>query len=218
MPLVRLKLPDTLPPVPPEVPQFIADARLRIDAFVESRLATPIPAFVPSDFALVYGALRYVADEHLTAGRRFCEWGSGAGVIACLAAMVGFEACGIEFEADLVDLSNRLAADYHLNVDFACGNLVPHGGQKIAEEVDEFQWLAVGGADPYERLGLDIDDFDVVFAFPWPGEERVLSRLFDRFASDGALLMTYNDVEGIRLLRRRSTRGGSRDRAGARSR
>ena len=206
MPLVRLKLPDTLPPVQPEVARFIADARSRIDAFVESRLATPIPAFVPSDYALVYGALRHVADEHLASGPRFCEWGSGAGVIACLAAMVGFEACGIEFEADLVDLSIRLARHHHLKVDFCRGNLVPYGGQKIAEGVDEFEWLAVGGPDPYEPLGLEIDDFDVVFAFPWPGEERVIERLFDRFASDGALFMTYNDTEGIRLFRRRSTR------------
>jgi hypothetical protein len=206
MSLVRLKMPAALPPVPPEVASFIADARSRIDAFVESRLEKPIPAFVPSDYALVYGALRYVTDEHLAAGPRFCEWGSGAGVIACLAAMLGLEACGIEFEADLVDLSNRLARDHHLKVEFCRGNLVPYGGQRIAEGVDEFEWLAVGGPDPYEQLGLEIDDFDVFFAFPWPGEVRVMERLFDRFASDGALLMTFNDVEGIRLYRRRSTR------------
>jgi|WetSurMetagenome_2_1015567.scaffolds.fasta_scaffold08265_2 hypothetical protein len=201
MPLVELKLPDILPPVPPEAARFIADAQLRIDAFIESRLATPIPAFVPSDYALVYQVLRHVADVHLAAGPRFCEWGSGAGVIACMAAMVGFEACGIEFEADLVDLSIRLARHHQLKVDFCCGNLVPYGGQEIAEEVDEFEWLAVGGPDPYELLGLEIDDFDVVFAFPWPGEEHVITRLFDRFASGGALLMTYDDTEGVRLFR-----------------
>jgi hypothetical protein len=206
MPLVRLEVPDTLPPVPPEAARFIADARGRVDAFIESRLADPVPAFVPSDYTLVYGALRYVADAHLAAGRHFCEWGSGAGVIACLAAMVGFEACGIEFESDLVDVANRLAQDHGLSVEFASGNLVPHGGQKIAEEVDEFEWLAVGGADAYEKLGLEIDDFDVIFAFPWPGEERVLERIFDRFAADGAILVTFNDTEGIRLFRRRSER------------
>lgn len=216
MPLVRLKLPDPLPPVPPEVAGFIADARSRIDAFVESRLATPLPAFVPSDYDLVYGALRYVADEHLAAGPRFCEWGSGAGVIACLAAMTGFEACGIEFEPDLVDLAVQLADHHHLKVAFSCGNLVPHGGQRIAEEVGEFEWLAVGGPDPYESLGLEIDDFDVIFAFPWPGERRVLERLFDRFAAAGALLMTYNETEGISLFRRRPI--GPRERRAKESR
>jgi len=206
MPLVRLNLPDALPAAPPEVERFIADAQSRINSFIESHLAEPIFSFIPSDYPLVYGALCYVADEHLAAGPIFCEWGSGAGVVACLAARVGFHACGIEFEGDLVALSNQLARHCHMKVDFYQGNLVPYSGLKIADEVDEFEWLAVGGPDPYEQMGLEIDDFDVVFAYPWPGEERVIERLFDRFASDGALLMTYNDVEGIRLFRRRSVK------------
>ena len=143
----------------------------------------------------------------LAAGPRFCEWGSGAGVVTCLAAMVGFDAWGIEFEAELVELSNQLARQYHLKADFCRGNFVPHGGQKIAEGVGEFEWLAVGGPDPYEQMDLEIDDCDVIFAYPWPGEQRVIERLFDRFASDGALLMTYNgETEGIRLYRRRTAR------------
>jgi hypothetical protein len=206
MPLAQLNLPDSLPPAPPEVARSIADAQSRIDSFVQSRLAEPIHSFVPSDFPLVYGALRHVADGHLAAGPSFCEWGSGAGVVTCLAAMVGFDACGIEFEGDLVELSIRLARHYNLKVDFYRGNFVPHGGQEIADEVSEFACLASGGLDPYDQMGLEIDDFDVVFAFPWPGEEYVIERLFDRFASNGALLMTYNGVEGVRLFRRRAAR------------
>ena len=204
MPLVQLSLPNALPSAPPEVTRFIVDAQSRVDSFIESHLEEPVHSFVPSDFPLVYGALRHVAEENLAAGPLFCEWGSGAGVVTCLAAMVGFDACGIEFEADLVDVSTRLARQYQLKADFYRGNLVPHGGQKIAEEVSEFEWLAVGGPDPYDQMELEIDDFDLVFAYPWPGEERVIKRLFDRFASDGALLMTYDGTEGVRLFRRRS--------------
>jgi hypothetical protein len=57
-------------------------------------------------------------------------------------------------------------------------------------------------------MGLDINDFDMVFAYPWPGEQHVIERLFDRFAADGALLMTYNGTEGVRLFRRRTARPG----------
>jgi len=206
MALVCVKLPDALPDATPEVKAFICDAESRIDAFVESHLAEPVNSFVPSNFPLVYGALRQVAEAHLSAGPLLCEWGSGAGVVACLAAMVGFDACGIEFEADLVALSERLASDYRLKVGFYRGNLVPHDGQRIAEQVGEFEWLAVGGPDPYDQMDLDIDDFDVIFAYPWPGEQSVLEQMFDRFAADGALLMTYNGTEGIRLFRRRSDR------------
>jgi hypothetical protein len=207
MPLVRLSLPNALPPAPPGVARFIVDAQSRIDSFIESHLTEPINSFVPSDFSLVYSTLCHVADEHLAPGPLFCEWGSGAGVVTCLAAMVGFDACGIEFETDLVELSIRLARHYHLRAGFCRGNFVPRGGQKIAEEVSEFEWLAIGGPDPYDQMDLEIDDFDMVFAYPWPGEERVIERLFDRFASDGALLMTYNGAaEGIRLFRRRTAR------------
>jgi precorrin-6B methylase 2 len=206
MALVRVSLPDALPPVTPEVAEFIADAQSRIDAFVNSHVAEPINSFVPSDFPLAYGALRYVVDKSLATGTRFCEWGSGAGVVTCLAAMSGFSACGIEFEAELVELSAQLARDHDVNVEFYHGNLVPTDGQQLAEQVEEFEWLAVGGADAYSQMDLDIDDFDVVFAYPWPGERRVIERLFDRFAADGALLMTYDGVEGVRLYRHRSAR------------
>ena len=208
MSLVRVSLPAVLPPVPPKVAAFIADAQSRADAFIESHLTAPIHSFVPSDFSLVYRVLHRVADEHLAPGPLFCEWGSGAGVVACLAAMVGFDACGVEFEADLVELSVQLAREYHVTAGFYRGNFVPRGGQKIAEQVGEFEWLASGGPDPYDEMDLDIDDFDVIFAYPWPGEEGVVERLFDRFASNGALLMTYNgDTEGVRLFRRRTGKG-----------
>jgi len=206
MALVPVNMSDPLPAAPSEVAAFISDAQSRIDAFIESHLSEPVMAFVPSNFSLVYGALRQIADLHLAPGRLLCEWGSGAGVVTCLAEMVGFDACGIEFDADLVALSEQLADDYSLKSGFYRGNLVPHAGQGIAERVDEFEWLAVGGPDPYDQMDLDIDDFDVIFAYPWPGEQGVVEELFDRFAADGALLATYNGTEGIRLFRRQSDR------------
>ncbi len=206
MPLIPLTLPESLPPVPPEAQRLIDDALARIDAFVEAHLNEPIPSFVPSDFAMVCSALAAVARERLAPGRLFCEWGSGAGVVTCLAAMLGFDACGIEFEVELVDLAESLARDHHVRAAFCYGNFVPAGGQDIAEDTEEFQWLAVGGPDPYEQMDLEIDDFDLVFAYPWPGEEQVIERLFERFAAAGALLMTYNGREGIRLFRKQSRR------------
>ena len=203
--LEPVTLPDALPDPPPAATALIDDAVDRIGAFIESRLDDPIHSFVPSDFELVCGALQHVAASHLAPGGLFCEWGSGAGVVTHLAAMVGFDARGIEFEAELVDLARHLAADHGVAAEFFRGNFVPHAGQQIAEQTSEFEWLAVGGQDAYAEMGLDVDDFDVIFAYPWPGEQEVVERLFDRFAADGALLMTYNgEAEGIRLFRHRA--------------
>jgi hypothetical protein len=51
-------------------------------------------------------------------------------------------------------------------------------------------------------LGLEVRDFDVVFAFPWPNDEELTAKLFERFAARGALLLTFSDSNSIRLRRK----------------
>jgi hypothetical protein len=46
------------------------------------------------------------------------------------------------------------------------------------------------------RLGLDPEDFDVVFAYPWPDEECLTSALFECYARDGAVLLADHDLGG----------------------
>jgi hypothetical protein len=205
MSLVRVTLPDVLPAPSDWASALIADARLRIEEFTNSHAGEPIHAFVPSDFSLVWGALAHVQQAGLAGGTLFCEWGSGAGVVTCLASMLGFDACGIEVEGDLVALSENLALKHRVNAAFCRGNFIPQQAQRMTDNVGDFEWLAVGGSDPYQ-MELDIDDFDVIFAYPWPGEARILEQIFHRYAADGALLMTYNGLEGIRLLRKRHPR------------
>ena len=125
------------------------------------------------------------------------------GVVASLAAMLGFEACGIEINRDLVAEAERLAEDFGLSVEFVCGNIIPPGGDRYADTAAvEMAWLSMGGADAYDLLGLDIDDFDAIFAYPWPGETEVIDGLFERYAAAGAVLATYNGLEGMRIQRK----------------
>ena len=62
---------------------------------------------------------------------------------------------------------------------------------------DDVAWLSTDGPDGYEELELEPDDFDVVFAYPWPGEEQVIFDLFADSAAVGALLLTYHGHEGV---------------------
>ena len=57
--------------------------------------------FVPSNYE---NAWRYLSS--IPRGR-FCEWGSGLGVVVGLAEMLGFEASGIELNALLADRSRQ---------------------------------------------------------------------------------------------------------------
>jgi|tagenome__1003787_1003787.scaffolds.fasta_scaffold20577059_1 predicted O-methyltransferase YrrM len=187
--------------LPPDVAALINEARQRIET-LEDRSRAAMPAFVPSDFVLVYQALAAVQSANLATGRRFLEWGSGIGVVACLATKLGFNSIGIEIEQPLVAIADELAAAYDLDAQFICGSFVPEGTNVTVGTADDFAWLSTTGEVAYDELDLQPDDFDLIFAYPWPGEEQIIFDLFADHAATGALLLTYHGIEGIRLHRK----------------
>jgi hypothetical protein len=201
MTLTHVSFAEQNSPLPEEVASLCLDAELRIEDFVEGRRDKPLVAFVPSDFAIVYRALEAARELMLAPGRRFVEWGSGMGVVSCLAAMLGFDAIGIEIEPELVALSERLASDFGLDVEFVEGSFLPVGSEELVDQQGDVTWLRTDGADAYALLDLEPDDFDVVFAYPWPGEEQIVFDVFEAYAATGALLITFHGQEGIRMQR-----------------
>jgi len=189
--------------MPDAVAQLVREAHRRIEEF-----GLAVPGFVHSDFERVYGTLAALRSSGLAAGDTFCEWGSGFGVVALIAARLGFHAYGIEIHPDLVREARQLADDFGIDAEFVCGTFVPDGGEDLTDHVREFDWLEASGPCGYSQLELEPADFDVVSAYPWPGEEHVIEGLFERFASDGALLVTYHGYEEIRV--RRKVQDGSR--------
>lgn len=212
MPLVDIEISINNSVLPDDVAAFLREADLRVSQFVRNN---PVPStgFVPSDFVTVYHALRAITEANLAPGHSLCEWGSGFGVVASLAAMLQFRVYGIEIESDLVDASKRLADDFGLPVEFIHGSFIPPGGgvcvdEAYADNAAECFWLVTDADDAYGELGLDPDDFDIVFAYPWPGEEHVIEEMFARYAAEGALLLTYNYLDSVRLRRKLGKRSG----------
>ncbi len=206
MPLVDIEISIIGSVLPDDIVAFLREADLRVSQFLRN---SPLRAtgFVPSDFKTVYHALQAITDSDLASGTSLCEWGSGFGVVASLAAMLEFMACGIEIEKDLIDASRRLADDFGLPVEFVQGSFIPLGAESCAEEAyadnnSEYSWLVTDADDAYEELGLDPADFDVVFAYPWPGEECLIEILFEKYAAAEALLLTYNQFNSVRLRRK----------------
>ena len=212
MPLVDIEISIDYSVLSDDVVAFLCEADLRISQFVRNSLPRA-PGFVPSDFVTVYHALRAITEAKLAPGNSFCEWGSGFGVVASLAAILEFNVCGIEIERRLVDASRRLASDFGLPVAFVHGSFVPPGAEDHAEEAladnsSEYFWLVTNSDGAYGELGLDPDDFDVVFAYPWPGEECLIASLFENHAAEGALLLMYDQFNSVRLQRKVRTGGG----------
>ncbi len=188
---------------PADARRFIRDAERRIDQF---QAACRVPAFVPCDYATAYKVLRALSESAVTRGPRFCEWGCGFGVVVGLAAMLDFDACGIEIEGTLVDEARRLAEDYDLPTEFVHGSFVPPGAEDRVHKAGTYSWLTTEGDQAYEDLDLDIGDMDVIFAYPWPDEESVVYDLFEHYAGDGAVLATYHGSAEFRLRRKVSDR------------
>lgn len=200
MPLVDLPIPQPREAtLPPRVLSVIEEAERRVGAILEGGTR---PGFVCSEFERVGRAIQGIVDAGLATGDACCEWGSGLGVVALMAACQGFHACGIEIDEGLVDEADALAEDLGLDVEFACGTFVPEGGEDLTDVPQEFGWLSAGGACGHELLGVGPEEFDLVFAYPWPGEEQVIDGLFERYAGDSALLLTFHGMEDLRLRRK----------------
>ena len=174
---------------------YLDDAEQSIETF-----GIRFPSFIPCDHEAIHAALLEVRPK-LT-GRRFLEWGAGLGVVAGLAAALGYDAHAIEIEDELVDAGCALHERHGLTVDFASGTFIPEESQDlVAGTGSELDWLRAGGDDGYEQLARDPDEFDLVFVYPWPGEEGTVVDLFARHAGEGAILLSWHGIEGLRARR-----------------
>ena len=185
---------------------FLREADARVEEFLNRR-KNVASGFVPSDFVAVYHALGAIMTGQFAGGNVFCEWGSGFGVVASLAAMLDFDARGIEIDRDLCDAAQQLAEDFDLLVGFIHGSFIPPGGEELADKafanhVGESFRLVAEVDDAYEEMGLDMEDFHVVFAYPWPDERPLIECLFDTYAAEGALLLTYHEFDSLVLKRK----------------
>lgn len=203
--MARLKTLEFEPPLialPQGVLDLLNDADERIESFQFEHRDTPVAAFVPSDFVLAYRALAAIAETNLAAGRRFMEWGSGVGVVTCLAALLGFDAVGIEIEDDLVDVSRALAADHAIEAEFVAGSFVPMDEVDLFDLSGDFNWVRTDAVSAYDELDLEPDDFDLVYCYPWPGEEALSEQLFAECCATGSLLLSFHGRDGMKLRRR----------------
>jgi protein-L-isoaspartate O-methyltransferase len=121
--------------------------------------------FVPSDYDVVYTLLSALARA------RFCEWGSGVGIVTGLAEMLGYTALGIEIHEPLVKASRDLFAEF---------------GLQARTEVGDY----------FERTDLA----DLYFTYCWPGMVERTQGRFIEIAPEGARLIVYYGPSDVRWI------------------
>lgn len=188
--------------IPPEVYHWIVEARNRVQAFQDRWDRPQIEQFVACDYELVYQTLSWLLESQLPIGRRFLEWGCGFSAVCGLASSLGLDVIGIEAEHELLTHGRKLLSDWQQPADLFHGNFLPARAEELADD-PTLPSLGHPVHDCYHEIGLEIDDFAIVFAYPWPGEEDFLADVFKRFAADDALLLQFCGPYDARLWRKK---------------
>jgi protein-L-isoaspartate O-methyltransferase len=155
--LIELPLTPTDRPMPELAEELLAAGRARfksVDCF----------DFVPSDYELACRTL-----DALPRGR-FCEWGSGMGLVTGMAEILGFDAYGIEIDADLAERSRALLSQFGLSAHIETGDYLSSSYQA-----------------------------DFYYVYCWPGKVVVTEAHFQQIAPPGAYLLILNGESDIRL-------------------
>ena len=167
-------------PVPRFVDCFIRDAEDRAEEYGD-RAGKGL--FVPGDYRYAFQILQWLLRTKAAAhGAAFLEWGSGQGMVTILAALLGYDACGVEIDAGLVKESRELAARYDVRARFEHGT---YDAAKPGLKVFTAQRRAA------------------VYVYPWPGEEPFFLDLFAATAEPGAWLLMGLGPEDVRLFRKK---------------
>jgi len=177
---------------------LITAAEARIRRF--GRRHPEVTTLLNSDPRAFCRGLHALRQQGRLAGNRFCDWGSGIGLLCALAALDGFDAYGIETEPGFVAEAAALCRDFSLAVRFACGSFVPPAsGFRVVGTYGATDWRAEAGRDLYAELGRRCQEMDLIYAYPWPRELPLYQELFDSTARAGAVLWLYRHGEAPEL-------------------
>ena len=124
--------------------------------------------------------------------------GLATGVITIMADMLGFESYGIELDKSLVDVGRELARRWGSNARFAAGSFIPLGWEwRNSDGVGRHGTIGRGPSG-YLELGCSLSDFDVVYGFPWMGEEPMMLDLMSCYGREDARLVLHTTQNGTR--------------------
>lgn len=197
----------TIATVAPELESRLGELReagwALFDKFDEEVRDHHFHPFVAANYESVLAAL--IAQR--APGLTFLEWGSATGVITIMADLLGYEACGIELDASLVDTARALAAKFDSKATFVAGSFLPQGYEWQPKDGDGRLGTIGQGRSGYLELGKSLDEFDVVFGYPWAGEEAMMHDLMRCYGGADARLMVHGTDRGVEVWRRGKRQG-----------
>jgi len=206
--LIRVPLDwDSESELPEAIERFLANAEGLLQEYWDSWHRRPIEQYVACDFRDVWRAMAAIQEQSLARGRLFCEWGCGFGIVTALAAKLGWDAIGIEAEAFLVERARQFLAAEKIAAEIWHGNFLPPGAERLARHQANHASLFHQVPNAYADHDLQVDDFAIVFAYPWPGEDGFLKEVFHVHAAPDSLLLLFLGPYELELYRKVTSDG-----------
>ena len=85
---------------------------------------------------------------------------------------------------------------------FFCGSFIPRETLDDLDVDRDIRNVTIEEDEVYREVGLGREDYDLFFAFPWPGEQSFFEQVFEKWVASGALLLTYRGRDGMQLQRK----------------
>ncbi|MEM1226994.1 MAG: class I SAM-dependent methyltransferase [Planctomycetota bacterium] len=208
-----IELPENLSEsaIPQDVVAMISDVRRRVAAFQDRWDVPQIEQFVAADYQLVFQTIRWLRETQMLVGNRFIEWGCGFAAVTALAGRLGWQSFGIEAESTLLAQGLRTIDDWKSEKDWRDdielfhGDFLPAGSDRLADD-PTLPSLHHGIATAYDEMALELDDFAVVYSYPWPGEDDFHEAVFDGHAAVGAILVHFRGPNHMAVWRKTASR------------
>ena len=178
------------------IPDSIVELWHKADELWETEQAKPdFESYASADYGEVYHALKSLVGKADT----FLEFGSGLGIVTMMADYLGFQSHGIEAKEGLVDMAEEYARHYAPQAKFAAGSFIPEDFYWNPSSGDESVRTFVDVPSAYRELEMELADFDLIYAYPWPTEHDLYSNILNQNARKGAIYMSYDAREGINI-------------------
>ena len=92
-----------------------------------------------------------------------------------------------------------MAARFDSGAQFVTGSFLPTGYRRLGG--DGASETIGDGPSGYLQLGRALDDFDVVFGYPWDDDAPLMHDLMRQYGRPDALLLLNDTARGVRAFR-----------------
>ena len=178
------------PTIPAEILELWKTAD---DLWEKEQSESSFRCYASADYTEVYHALVKLKETTTS----FLEFGSGLGVVTIMASHLGFEAYGIEAEKGLVEFAEGFAKKFAPKAQFATGSFIPAAFELNQAAGDRQARTFMNVPQAYDAWDVELAEFDLIYAYPWPTEHSFYKNILKQFARPGASYLTYDARAGI---------------------